>query len=208
MQQEVTDSMLKYIFNSNYDTHKYESIIIAELKKIVNDFEVDFDFENQADLSIFIELFLYRNHKKIPSLTEIYLEKNKFRNPEKIKMLECMKNSYVGLFEVIDSDFINGYVTYKDIITKKEFKIIDVSMSSTFLMSKDRVFTYNRIITFDDISFTTGIHCMFSSNSKYFEDYLKFNNKKCSSFTKCLLLYDIYKKEDYINTFTNTKYGR
>lgn len=49
-----------------------------------------------------------------------------------------MKNSYVGLFKVVSADRENGYVTYQDVFAKKRFKVIDVSMSSTFSDRKDR----------------------------------------------------------------------
>ena len=120
---------------------------------------------------------MYKNHPKLTSITEIYLQKNKFRNAEKVKMLNSMKNSYVGLFKVIDVDMNNGYITYEDVFTNRKFKVIDIAMSSTLKIDKKRmIYFYNRIITFDDISFGTGIHCMMTSEHKLLQEFIKKHN--------------------------------
>ncbi len=120
---------------------------------------------------------MYKNHPKLTSITEIYLQKNKFRNAEKVKMLNSMKNSYVVLF-----------------------KVIDIAMSSTLKIDKKRmIYFYNRIITFDDISFGTGIHCMMTSEHKLLQEFIKKHNyKKISVFSRCLLLYNLSKKDNNI----------
>lgn len=199
LHSEVVDSMVNYILSGKYDIDKYSAMANREVGKIVDCFAVNFDLNNDDDATAFFELFIYNNHPKIPSVTDIYLKNNKFKNLEKIKMLESMKNSYASLFEVIEVDEEDGYVTYQDVFTKKKFKIIDISMSSTFHIDKKRkkkLYTYNRIITYEDISFATGIHCHFSSDSKSLMHFINTHNyKKYCSFIRCLLLYDIYKKE-------------
>ncbi len=208
LHSEVLDSMENYILSGKYDFRKYDDIVKEELIKAVGDFDIDFDLNNNDDTSIFFELFIYNNHPNILSVTDIYLKNNKFKNKEKIKMLECMKNSYVGLFKIIDTDYKDGYVTYQDVFTKKKFKIIDISMSSSYRINKEReIYIYNRIITYDDISFATGIHCIFSSESKTLMKFIKTHNyKKYSNFIRCLLLYDIYKKDSNVVFNSNHRY--
>lgn len=58
------------------------------------------DSNDIDDKTILNDLFMYKNHFKLMSITKIYLQKNKFRNEEKLKMLNSMKNSYLGLFKV------------------------------------------------------------------------------------------------------------
>ena len=206
---EILESMKNYIFSGKYDFKKYGDITFPEFIKYSDNFDIEFDIENDDDVSVFFELFLYKNHKKIPSVTEQYIKKNKFRNAEKKKFLECMNNSYVSLFKVVAVDRDNGYVTYQDVYTKKKFKIIDIAMSSSLIISKKReIYTYNRIITYEDISFATGIHCNFSSNSKELMKFIKnpiYN--KCSDFIRCLLLYDIYKRDSDIKSTYHHQYG-
>lgn len=209
LHSEILGSMQDYLFSGKYDVHKYDDIVCKELEKVLDDFEIGFDFSNDDDMSIFLELFIYPNHPDIVSITDIYLKNNKFRNQEKIKFLECMKNSYVGLFEIIAVDRDNGYVTYQDVFTKKKFKIINIAMSSTMRIDKKiKFYTYNRIITFEDISFATGIHCNFSSETKSLMQFIKNHNyKKCCSFIRCLLLYEIYKKDSNVISNYHHNYG-
>lgn len=206
---EILNSMQDYIFSGKYNFRKYDDIVYSELSRFVDDYDIDFNLENDDDVSIFLELFVYKNHKNIPSVTELYLKNNKFRNADKKKLLECMNNSYVSLFKVIDVDRNNGYVTYQDIFTKKKFKIIDIAMSSSLVINKKRdLYTYNRIITYEDISFATGIHCNFSSNSKKLMKFIETHNyNKCSDFIRCLLIYDIYKKDSDVEFSYNHQYG-
>jgi hypothetical protein len=82
-------------------------------------------------------------------------------------------------------------------------------MSSTLKTDEKRMmYFYNRIITFDDISFGTGIHCMMSSEHKLLKEFIK-NHKynKCSDFSRCLLIYDLSKKENKLTVYYNNQYG-
>lgn len=144
----------------------------------------------------------------MPSVTEIYLNKNKFRNEEKLKILKAMNSSYVGLFKVIDVDRNDGYVTYKDVFTKKTFKIIDVAMSSTLTIDpKKPVYIYNRIITIDGISFGTGIHCMMTWKNEYLKKFINTHKYyKCSNFSRCIMIYEISKKEENLVVHYNNVY--
>lgn len=83
-----------------------------------------------------------------------------------------MNNSYVSLFKVIDVDRNNGYVTYQDIFTKKKFKIIDIAMSSSLVINKKEIYIHTiEFITYEGISFATGIHCIFHQIQKNNEIY-------------------------------------
>ncbi len=124
------------------------------------------------------------------NMFEIYLDNNKLRNEEKVKMLKCIKDSYVGLFKVIDVDRLDGYVTYEDVFTKKRFKVVDIALRSTYNLKNDKdIYLYNRIITYDDISFGSGIHCIMTSDNKELLYFIKRHNyKKFSDFSRCIML--------------------
>ena len=196
---DILESMASYIFDGKYDFGKY----ISELNKDreVSSFEnlkgFDLSSDNPDDVSIMIELFAYKNLKEVPSVTEIYLEKNKFKNEDKVKLLKAMNESYVGLFKVVDIDFDNAYVTYEDVFTKKRFKVIDISMSTFSEVDKNSpIYLYNRVITVDGISFGTGIHCNINYKNKEFKKFLKEHDyENGTDFYRCLLLYEISKNE-------------
>lgn len=63
-----------------------------------------------------------------------------------------MNKSTVGIFKEIDCNSINGYVTLKEVFTNEEYKIIDISFSSTYMISKNEErYMYNRTRTYNDI---------------------------------------------------------
>lgn len=209
LHSEVVDSMVDYIVSDKYSIADSFNSIVSYIKEEIPNVKFDLDSDNPDDCTIINELFMYRCHPKLTSVTEIYLKKNKFRNADKVKMLNSMNNSYVGLFKVIDVFFDDGYVIYEDVFTKKRFKVIDIAMSSTLKIDKKRmVYVYNRIITFDDISFGTGIHCMMTSDNKFLKDFIKKHDyRKISDFSRCILLYDLSKKEKDLTVCYNNKFG-
>ncbi len=206
---DVLESMDNYILSGKYDYKKYDNIINNDLSKVVDKIDVNLDLNDFDDKVIFLELFIYDNHPMIKSLTDIYLEEKKFKNEQKVKMLEAMKNSVVGLFEVVDVDANDGYITYQDVFTKKKYKTIDIGLSSTYRIDKNRkLYLYNRIINYEDICFATGTHCIFTSQNKELKKYIKSKKiRKCSNFIKCLILYDISKKDNRLHVSYNNRYG-
>ena len=126
----VLDSMMNYIDSGKLPIEDYFNIIAPDIQRETKNMDISLDNTKQNDAAIFNELFIYKTHHKIPSLTEIYINKKIFKDEDKIKMLYAMKNSIVGLFKIINYDNINGYVTYQDVFTNKKYKIIDISMSS------------------------------------------------------------------------------
>lgn len=185
---EILNSMSDYMKSGKYD------MSCNNLKPEYDYyFNINLRDDDDDDVSILEELNFYNVNKDIPSLTKIYLEKRKFRNKEKVKLLESMNDSYVSLFKVVGTDVLNGYVTYLDVFSGKKYKIIDIAMSSTLKVNKKNpVYVYNRIITYDDIAFGTGIHIYFNGKNKELEDFIKkYRSKRCSDLVRCLILYVI-----------------
>ncbi len=192
--KEVIDSMVQYFENDNYDFENELKKITPSLMKELGDhsIEINFNPDNSNEMLVFYELIVYKNHQDMTSITDEFLEKNKFRREDKIKMLQSMKESYVGLFRLVGTDVDNGYAEIEDVFTNKRFKIIDIRLS-TVMAPNDKIYIYNRIITYDDISFGTGINISVKNN-KELKKYIK-DHKNNSSFVKCLDLYEISKKQ-------------
>ena len=197
LHSRILDHMEEYMFTGKYSIRDNYLKISNEIFKETNGLDFKLNFNDDKDLIVLDELFCYDNHKNIPNLTDIYLDKKIFRSEDKIKMLKAMKNSYVGLFRVLKVDSDNGYVYYQDVFTHKKFKIIDIALSSTFKNdSSKKYYVYNRVITFDDISFGTGIHIIMTGDNKYLNEFLKKHKyNECSDFSRCLMLYDITKRD-------------
>lgn len=200
--------MEDYIGTGKFNIYKNYDIIVKDLRKEIKEMNLGLDFYDADDRTILDELFIYKNHPKLKSIIEIYLDTNKFRNEEKVKMLKCMKDSYVGLFKVIDVDRLDSYVTYEDVFTKKKFKVVDIALSSTYKLKNNKdIYLYNRIITYDDISFGSGIHCIMTSDNKELLYFIKRHNyKKFSDFSRCIMLYDISKGINNLVVNYHSKY--
>lgn len=204
----IIDSMMNYIDSGKYPVDKYYNSILLDVRRETKNTMIFVDNATHDGAVIFNELFMYKTHYKIPSLTEIYIEKKKFKDKDKLKMLYAMKDSIVGLFKIINYDHVNGYVTYQDVFTKKKYKIIDISMSSMGKINeKQDLYIYNRIITYDKISFGTGIPCVFNGNNKRLKEFIKKHNySNCSDFSRCLMLYDISREKGNIKMFNYHNY--
>lgn len=205
---EVLDSMMNYVNSGKLPVEKYFSTIASNIQKETKNMNISLNNSEHDDAVIFNELFFYKTHHEIPSLTEIYIKNKKFKNKEKIKMLYAMNNSIVGLFKVINYDHVNGYVTYQDVFTNKKYKVIDIAMSSIGKVNENtNIYIYNRLITYDNVIFGTGLPCTFIENNKSLKEFIKkhkYNN--CSDFSRCLILYDIAKEKNGIKMTTYCNY--
>ena len=196
LHSEILDSMEIYIVSKDYDSSKFFNKAVESSESELKEVDILLNRSNDKDNVVITELFVYKTSSQIPSITEIYIKKNKYRNLEKQKMLNSMNNSYVSLFKIVDKNLTEGTITYQDVYTNKKYKIIDVAMSTTIQIDVNKPkYIYNRIITYEDISFGTGIPCVLDCNNKNFRKFLKnkSKNKNYNNFTKCLILYDIKK---------------
>ena len=208
LHSEILDNMEDYIMSGKYNINKELQVAKENIDKEAGNIRVNLNHNNDNDMAVFTELFIYKNYPTLVSVTEVYLQKHKFRKEEKIKMLNSMMNSYASLFKIIDIDIKNGYVIYEDVFTKQKFKIIDIAMSSTLKIdSKNPTYIYNRIITCGDISFGTGLPCIMTYKFKPLQKFIeKYKNKNISGFVKCLMLYDLSKKDNSVMINCNSNY--
>lgn len=187
--EDVLDSLENYLIKviANKSTEMTKC-----LEKENFNYLIDFDSRDEDNKSILLEMFIYKVSLNFKSITEEYIEKNKFRNVEKIKMLDAMNNSVVGLFKVINIDFDNCYVTYEDIFTHKTYKIIDITFSTIYknLYKEKDLYVYNRLISYEGITLGSGMHIKINLDDNKFKNFLKKHNyNKYSDLYRCLYLY-------------------
>ncbi len=198
LESEVTSKLANYMLSDNYNLQEtLDNIFDYEYEhsnnKLIPELELS---DNDDDIQILCELFIYRSHPKLKSIVDIFLENKKFRKAEKIKMLESLRDSFAGLFEVVDIDTDQGFVFIRDIFTGKEFKIVDIKLSTFPLNKVNKKYYYNRIITYEGISFGTGVNCTVLKDNKNLKSFLKiYKSNKYSDLLRCIILYDIFKKE-------------
>lgn len=195
---EIADNMKQYFDAGKYEMNSYYTSVLNSIKKETKGYGLHLKNINKINTSILYELFLYKNHSKIPSVSEIFAVIKRFRNEEKLKMLDSIINSYVGLFKIIDVNKSNGYVTYEDVFTLKRYKIIDIAMSKSLKLNKKNSFyIYNRIIAYDGVCFGTGISNVMTSFNEGLKEFINNHQyQKCSDFSRCLILNNISKCEE------------
>ena len=144
-----------------------------------------------------LNIIVYKNSSTANCLTEEYLRKNKFRKPEKVEFLRAMLNSEAGLFEITKTDEENGQVRMKNVLSGKEYLVTDIALSGN--KNNDKFYLYNRIITYNGISFGTGIGIVFEKTDKFINNWIKENKKNYNAkeeMLRFLTLYNEYQKND------------
>ena len=195
LHSDVLNSMISYIENGHYNLSQQLDCVTDDLLKEVNGdadkLKISLDLSDYNEYRIYMEHQIYKNHDNMKSITEEYLEKNKFKNKEKVDMLIAMNNSFISFFKIVNKEY-EGYVTIIDLITNKEYKIIDISLSNP--VYKSNIILYARLIEIDDISFLISL-CSFPNNIKVLNNYIKkLKYKKKSNFIKTLEVYHFNKE--------------
>lgn len=156
--QEVINSMCNYIDKNHLSPE--EILLHIEDKLDLEIFEIDFN--NKLDTHIYCDLIIYPYISSIKSICEHYLEKHIFRKVEKIQMLEAMKNSYLGFFEIIDRDDLKATTLLKNVVTKEEITLMDFNLGA--FKTGINTYIFLRIINYQGINFQTGLSMPFSRN--------------------------------------------
>lgn len=171
---EVINSMEDYVMNGKYDLNtalnEITEGLLKETKHNTKILNIDFDFNNELDFLVFMDISIYKNYPNMKCVLEDYLLKNKFRNAEKVEMLHAMQNSFTSFFKVKKKEE-DGFVELEDLVTNTTYKVIDISLSSPMYANENTYF-YSRVITMHGISFLSSI-MVFPTNIKKVNNYIK-----------------------------------
>ena len=121
--------------------------------------------------SAYYDMFMYKCAVNANSITEEFITTKRYRKPEKIAMLQAMHDSVWGLFKITAIDEKEAYVSLQEVFTGQEFKIVDIGMSM-----RDSVidsYIHRRIITVQDISFSTGAALTYEADDPFILDFIK-----------------------------------
>ena len=105
-------------------------------------------------------------------------------------MLNSMLNSVAGLFEITNTDKELGEVHLRDVLTGKEYCITDIGLSSNF--NNENFYMYMRIITYDGISFGTGLNLVFNKRDKFICNWIKENLKNYNDRHEIIRFQELY----------------
>lgn len=193
---EVLNSMEDYITNGKYDLNdalnEIADSLLKEAKHNPKVLNINIDFNNELDFSIFTDISIYKNHPNMKCVLEDYLLKNKFRNAEKVEMLHTMQNSFLSFFK-LKKQKENGMVELEDLATNKIYNVTDIALSNP-MYKRNNIYLYSRLITMYDINFLSST-MVFPNNIKKINNYIKdCKYKKKSKLVEILEVYNLHKE--------------
>ena len=198
LHSEIIDNMQQYYeegnFKQEFDLGEVKDKIETKNIKLLS---TDFDTSTQLGMTALLNIIIYKNSSTANCLTGEYLRKNKFRKPEKVEFLRAMLNSEAGLFEITKTDEENAQVKMKNVLSGKEYLVTDIALSGN--KNNDKFYWYNRIITYNGISFGTGVGIIFEKNDKFIINWINENKKNYNEkeeMVRFLTLYNEYQKND------------
>jgi hypothetical protein len=205
---EIIGAMIQY-----HDDGKFE-------QKIDPNFAIEYEFESPPHLQLlesafdlntdigvqaFFDLAIYKISPNMSCITEDFIQKHRYRKPEKLDFLQSMLDSKLGLFEVTGIDSGDGYAYLKEVFTGAEYAITDVGLSCN--RNYDNIYIYTRIINFRDISFSTGLNFVFRKTDRFIKKHIqqyKKNYKPLGELLRFTQLYNRYSKNSgNINVIPN-----
>ena len=154
--QEVMNYLNNYCDNQQMEPNK----LIESIKDELESKCLSLDFDNRLDNQIYADLLFYPHSSIIPSATELALTKHLIDH--NLLMLEAMKDSQIGFYEIIKRDDINAITTLKNIITKEIIELTDLNMGS--FGHGTEFYYFLRIIKYQEINFQTGMLMTFAKN--------------------------------------------
>ena len=103
-----------------------------------------------------------------------------------------MLESRVGLFEVTSVERMEGYAHIKEVFSGDTYRITDIGISGDPVY--DRFYTYTRVITYNGISFSTGLNMAFRKDDAFIKDFIKRNKKDYNPQREFFRFAELYKR--------------
>ena len=194
LHEEVVESMLKYHSDGKFEL-KITKDFVPDVSKPseIKITECHFDFNTREGSQAFGDMIIYKLAPNMNCITEEYINKKRFRKPDKVEFLHAMLASKIGLYEILETDMDNAYVNIRDVFTGEEIMVTDVAMSGN--MGPFESYIYTRIITFNGISFNTGLSLAFNKNDPFIKNHIQKYKKdynKLGEYGRFIELYNRY----------------
>ena len=194
LHNEVMKSMMEYFQQGKFEL-KIDNDIENIGKNGISYINSKFDTSTELGIQAIANIMVYKNACNMNCITEEFIKINRFRTQAKIELLESMRNSEAGLFEVTETDRDNGQVHLKNVLNNKEYCITDIGFSSN--LHNDKIYLYTRIITYHGVSFGTGLNLAFDKNDEVIRKWIKENLKNVNNkqeISRFIELYNEYEK--------------
>ena len=196
LHDEIVESMLKYWQKEKFEL-KFDNNVENIDKNKMSNISSKFDANTELGMQAIANVLVYKNSCNMNCITEEFMKSKKYRSQEKIQFLESMLNSEAGLFEIIETDRVEGQVHLKNVLNNKKYCVTDIGLSSN--LHNDKIYLYTRIITYNDISFGTGFNMAFDKNDEFICKWIRENLNdidKKQEIIRFMELYNEYAKND------------
>lgn len=207
MHSEITDAMIQYHDDGKFE-QKMDTNVIPQTKRstTVHLIESSFDLETRVGGQGFYDMLIYKTSPNTNCITEDFIQKHRYRKPEKIEFLHSMLDSRLGLFEITGTDFNEGYAHIREVFTGAEHTIIDVGLSGD--LNYAEFYLYTRIITYNGISFGTGLNLVFTKTDTFIQNHIRHHKQDYNpngEFLRFTQLYNRYSQHpDKVRVVANT----
>ena len=192
---EIVNSMVKLYHNGEYiQKPTSESTYQSGKDTTVGLLNCNFDLNTRLGAQGLYDIFIYKTAPNLSCITEDFIQNKRFRKSEKIEFLHSMLDSDIGLFEITDTDFDEGYVYIKKIFTGKEDRIIDVGLSGQ--QNYRDFYIYTRIITHHGISFGSGLNFVFNKTDDFINNHIQYYKKNYTPSGEFIRFTELY---NYLN---------
>ena len=205
---EIVDTMVQYHENGKFKQEINADAVPQPKKydKTLYLIESSFDFETKHGTNAFYDMLIYKSAPNTSCITEDFIRNHRYRKPEKIEFLHSMLDSKPGLFEVSNVDMHEGYAYLKEVFTGAEYKIVDVGLSGG--PNYGDFYLYTRVITYQGISFGTGLNLSFTKSDGFIKNHIRHHKKDYSPNGEFLRFSQVYNRycqnPDRVKVVANT----
>ena len=196
MHGEMISSMIEYLDDGKFE-HKLDLSGVSPMydENGLNWIDSEFDMDTEVGAQSFYDIVFYKTARNASCVTEDFLQKHRYRKPEKIEFLQSMLDSKPGLFEVTDTDPDEGYAYLREVFSGAEHRITDIALSGSPNFSD--MYIYMRIIAFRDICFGTGLNLVFPKTDDFIQRFIREHTENYNpdgEFVRFIELYNHYTK--------------
>ena len=193
LHQEVVNSMMDYYHDGKFEPKIDPDYVSEEVRSdTLYLFNAEFSSETREGAQAFADMLIYKPAPNMTCITEEYINKKRYRKPEKVDFLHAMLNSKISLFESTKAENDTGYVYLKDVFSGEIIKIIDIGYSGN--PNHSDYYIYTRLITYNDISFNTGLNLIFKKNDPFIKSHIKEHKKKYNKNTEFYRFVQLYNR--------------
>ena len=201
LHSEVCGSMMELFYDGKFLPKLDPNYVIPDEAKAagaggtVKLSTIKYDTETREGQQALCDSVIYKTAPNISCLTEEFINKHRYRKPEKVEFLVSMLNARLGLFEVTGTDLGEGYAYFRDVITGQELTLVDIALSGERFY--DGIYLYTRVISYRGINFNTGLNLLFQKNDPFIKAFIKENKKDykpLGEFSRFIDLYNHFKE--------------